>query len=507
MNSLIGESTKMKISNTIIFSSLLLAIVLFVSCKKRTEAGRESLIFDGYAKNLKAFPGKNRAKLTFMAEDDNIDYFVVTWNNKSQSRKIHRNEATNNVLETIIEGLTEGTHTFEILAYDKTNNSAIASVAVQVKVYGSKYAASLQNREVKDLTFIFRKDPVIEWSNALAGETALEINYLESFGKPIKSRVASSQTSVTLPAYQQNTPISYRSLYLPVAACLDTFYSSPVTIPAPAYYTSVATKNVIEKSGLVKEVLSQFSSDVSDGLEYSTLQFKDQSDLPLSVFILRADLSGGKLTLSPLMPDDDTKFGLQTVKAMAESREQDGGKVLAAVNADFFDWSPVAGTPWGPVIINGTIVKDYAKSQGLTYFGIKKDGKLQIEYSSSLPKSEYANFKGLVGGGAHWLVVNGVDGSWGGDTREPRTSAGYTNDQVVYLVVVDGRKPEYSVGLELTDVAKIMRSLGTYQAINLDGGGSSTMVIKEDGAFKIVNQYSGSAPRAVANGLAIVASK
>ena len=493
-----------KISKTTLCAGFLLAIVLFVSCTKTTEDDREPLIFDGYAKNLKAFSGNNRAKLTFTVEDGNIDYFVVTWNNKSQAKTIHRSEATNNVLETIIEGLNEGNHSFEILAYDKTNKPAIASVAIQAKVYGPKYIASLQNREVKDLIFIYQKAPVIEWSNALAGETALEISYAESSGKPIKSRVASSQTSATLPAYQQNMPILYRSLYLPVAACIDTFHSSPVTIPAPTYYASVATKNIVEKSGLVKEVLSQFSSDVSCGLEYSTLQFKDQSDLPLSVFILRADLSDGKLTLSPLMPDDDTKFGLQTVKAMAEAREQGGGKVLAVVNADFFDWSPVAGTPWGPVIINETVVKDYAKSPGLTYLGIKKDGKLQIGYSSSLPKSEYANFKGLVGGGAHWLVVNGVDGSWGGDTREPRTSAGYTNNQEVYLVVVDGRKPEYSVGLELTDVAKIMRSLGAYQAINLDGGGSSTMALKEEGVFKIVNQYSGSAPRAVANGLAIV---
>jgi len=39
-------------------------------------------------------------------------------------------------------------------------------------------------------------------------------------------------------------------------------------------------------------------------------------------------------------------------------------------------------------------------------------------------------------------VVNGVNGSWDGDTRERRASAGYSNDDVVYLVVVDGRKVE-----------------------------------------------------------------
>ena len=99
----------------------------------------------------------------------------------------------------------------------------------------------------------------------------------------------------------------------------------------PTYYACVATKNIVEKSGLVSQVISQSVSDIYDDVEYSTLRFLDQSNESLSIFILRADLKDGKVTLNTLMPDNDTKLGIQTVKAMAEHRDQAGGEVLAAV--------------------------------------------------------------------------------------------------------------------------------------------------------------------------------
>ncbi|MGQ9629671.1 MAG: phosphodiester glycosidase family protein [bacterium] len=59
----------------------------------------------------------------------------------------------------------------------------------------------------------------------------------------------------------------------------------------------------------------------------------------------------------------------------------------------------------------------------------------------------------------------------------PRTAVGVTEDNHLLLVVVDGRRLG-SVGISLRDLAKLMLSLGAYQAMNLDGGGSSTMVYR-----------------------------
>jgi len=60
----------------------------------------------------------------------------------------------------------------------------------------------------------------------------------------------------------------------------------------------------------------------------------------------------------------------------------------------------------------------------------------------------------------------------------PRTAVGQKKDGTLLFVVVDGRQPKSSVGMTLPELAKFMKELGAYNAYNLDGGGSSTMVIE-----------------------------
>ncbi|MCM5661780.1 phosphodiester glycosidase family protein [Galbibacter mesophilus] len=62
------------------------------------------------------------------------------------------------------------------------------------------------------------------------------------------------------------------------------------------------------------------------------------------------------------------------------------------------------------------------------------------------------------------------------EAKEPRTAIGYTKDDKVILLVVDGRQPGFSNGISLPGLAKIMVDLGCVRALNLDGGGSSAMV-------------------------------
>src|SRR6266498_1150771 len=64
-----------------------------------------------------------------------------------------------------------------------------------------------------------------------------------------------------------------------------------------------------------------------------------------------------------------------------------------------------------------------------------------------------------------------------GEHRNPRTLAGVRPDGTIVLVVADGRYPDISVGLSFAEEARIMQALGARDAVNLDGGGSSTMTI------------------------------
>jgi exopolysaccharide biosynthesis protein len=83
-------------------------------------------------------------------------------------------------------------------------------------------------------------------------------------------------------------------------------------------------------------------------------------------------------------------------------------------------------------------------------------------------------------------------------SRNPRTAIGITDDGQIVLVVVDGRQSA-SVGMSLPELANFFQRLGVDSAMNLDGGGSSAMVIKG----RVVNHPSDGFERSVTNALLV----
>ncbi len=84
--------------------------------------------------------------------------------------------------------------------------------------------------------------------------------------------------------------------------------------------------------------------------------------------------------------------------------------------------------------------------------------------------------------------------------RAPRTAAGITEDGRLLLVTVNGRQPGLSTGMTLEELAGLMLELGARDAVNLDGGGSTTMVIRG----RVFNFPSDGAERPVTGALVIV---
>ena len=85
--------------------------------------------------------------------------------------------------------------------------------------------------------------------------------------------------------------------------------------------------------------------------------------------------------------------------------------------------------------------------------------------------------------------------------RHPRTFVGFDKDSTtLFLCVVDGRQAR-SLGMNFREMADFLLSIGAWNAVNLDGGGSTTMVIHE----KIVNSPSDkTGERPVANTLQLI---
>jgi hypothetical protein len=112
-------------------------------------------------------------------------------------------------------------------------------------------------------------------------------------------------------------------------------------------------------------------------------------------------------------------------------------------------------------------------------------------------------------GGAGLLIRDGRDvDDWSiesfnkgfAEGRHPRTMIGNEPDGTIWLVIVDGRQPQLSVGMTLVELRALARRLGLVNALNLDGGGSSTMWVEGH----VVNSPSDAAgPRKVSDALLV----
>lgn len=130
--------------------------------------------------------------------------------------------------------------------------------------------------------------------------------------------------------------------------------------------------------------------------------------------------------------------------------------------------------------------------------------ELTITYQQRLNNNpDVASIKHLIGGSNHLFMSGGEynpSESW--DERHPRTAMGFSADSTkVYFVVVDGRQTTSS-GATLRDMADVFRSLGAANAVNLDGGGSSIMMVNDE----VYNHPSDGPVRAVGNGCLMVSN-
>ncbi|HEX6353249.1 phosphodiester glycosidase family protein [Actinophytocola sp.] len=115
--------------------------------------------------------------------------------------------------------------------------------------------------------------------------------------------------------------------------------------------------------------------------------------------------------------------------------------------------------------------------------------------------------------GRQLLVVDGVaqKASQGNNVpAAPRTAIGFSKDgRQMFLLSADGRQPAFADGLGLDELANMMVELGAYSALNLDGGGSTTIVAREPGATtaQLENRPSDGWERNVPNGLGLFAPR
>jgi hypothetical protein len=113
----------------------------------------------------------------------------------------------------------------------------------------------------------------------------------------------------------------------------------------------------------------------------------------------------------------------------------------------------------------------------------------------------WSNVFDVVGGGPILMRDGNVLGVCGRSCGiHPRTAIGVKPSGKILLVVIDGRQPGWSRGVTLLQLARIMDGLGAVTAMNLDGGGSSEMVVQD----KVVNKPSDGQERHITNAILVL---
>ena len=195
--------------------------------------------------------------------------------------------------------------------------------------------------------------------------------------------------------------------------------------------------------------------------------------------------------------------------AMGASTHTAGGRELVLERDGDTPWLPVCASrtitakvrevrEGGDVPLDArTLVLSLGAKLAPTLPAGQSGAVLRLSFES---EPDLAGVETAVGGGPILLSHGEIaDFGKGPQPRHPRTALGW-NDTHYFLVVVDGRQKGLSAGMTFPELADLARRLGCTEAINLDGGGSSTLWL----GGKVMNSPSGGRERPVANALVLV---
>lgn len=223
-------------------------------------------------------------------------------------------------------------------------------------------------------------------------------------------------------------------------------------------------ENIEDQSLSAINIGSGISAEDMNGME-----LKDVSnDSYTGKLLIINDPSRVKLVSSPRLGTS----GATTSQIVAEN------DAVAGMNAGGFqdDALGTGGKPAGLVIEDGQL---RTTNTGASYslVGMDKDNKMVVSNSMTYSKCQQLNLRCAVSFGPV-IIINGnatIKSGTGGWGMQPRTAIAQRKDGAILMLVIDGRQ-KGSLGATLRQVQDILLDNGAYNAFNLDGGASTTMV-------------------------------
>lgn len=256
-----------------------------------------------------------------------------------------------------------------------------------------------------------------------------------------------------------------------------------------------------------------------DGILHAFIYPK--SPRPMKIHAVRIDLKSPGIDFAATSKDKDfgkpmpdyPQLAIQTkrlkVRDFMNLKRSEGLDMLIAVNAT--PWSPwkspfthIYGGNIKLVISDGEIIAD--KKNTVPAFVLTNENKVEIRAVKA--NEDRSKFKIALAGFSIILKKGNVSIKY--KDYHPRTCYGISQDaRYFYIMTVDGRQKFVSEGASVVECAEFMRYFGAYDAINMDGGGSTTLVnwnTKKQQAEVLSHQFLGG-ERRVATSLGIIRKK
>lgn len=187
----------------------------------------------------------------------------------------------------------------------------------------------------------------------------------------------------------------------------------------------------------------------------------------------------------------------------------------AAINGSYFNMrevDPITFTLSDGKVVNRGTMHNSPLSNGVVAARGRKDNRVEVFPCDSADYARIARRyrQALVAG--PMLVHEGKELTY--DTqdviftrRHPRSVVGTRSDGRVMLLVIDGRSEEHAAGTTVAETAYIARQLGLTEALNLDGGGSSSLWTRQEGVLNHPTdnrRYDHEGERSVPNGIVVL---
>ena len=232
------------------------------------------------------------------------------------------------------------------------------------------------------------------------------------------------------------------------------------------------------------------TSNLAPGIVHETHTATTADGKQIVYYTATADLSNEYVTVNAnyndCAPENGWKMSRVLDQANAAQKKYgdpesedyiENYQVIVSVNADGFDMQ--TGKPGGLLVMEGV---EYSAVNASGFFGITKEGKAVIGTRDEYNKIYKNQLRDGVGAFGVTLVKDGKIAVAHSDDytadRASRTAIGITRTGKVVMMVLDGRQEPRSCGGSMQEIAQIMLEAGCYHAVNLDGGGSTTMVTK-----------------------------